>query len=146
MVSTIFSGKLHNLMTKNSCSIQLNTKIHYIFKWYDLQSSREASAEVTLIFHEVPRQTEIGNLRPEPLVQQYVTCLYVPMYDPDLRSIVEIWQTLCSPKDDLEPPFPIQCGLLECICNINHERSESIYIVKYGKFKNSECRNSSSVF
>jgi len=82
----------------------------------NLQGPSQTSAEVALIFHEVPRQAEIGDLRPEPLVQQYVAGLDVPVNDPDLRSVVQVGKALRRPEDDLEPPLPIQCVLLERVC------------------------------
>ena len=82
----------------------------------DSQSSGEAGAEMTLIFHEVPGEAEIGDLWPEPLVQQDVAGLDVPVYDPDLRSAVQVREPLRRAQHDLEPPLPVQRGLLERVC------------------------------
>ena len=84
---------------------------------------------MALILHEVPGEAEIGDLWPEPLVQQDVAGLDVPVYDPDLRSAVHVGEALCRAQHDLDPPLPIQRVLLELVCIALHAskcQSESI--------------------
>jgi hypothetical protein len=77
------------------------------------QSSGEAGAEVALVVHEVPGEAEVGDLRPEPVVQQDVAGLDVAVYDPDLRGAVQVGEALRRAQHDLEPPLPVQRVLLE---------------------------------
>jgi hypothetical protein len=84
------------------------------------QSSGEAGAEMALVVHDVPGEAEVGDLWPEPAVQQDVAGLDVPVYDPDLRSAVQVGEALRGAQHDLEPPLPIQRGLLERVCVALH--------------------------